>query len=61
MQVKPILFLLALLAVSACGTQTRKAIDSADSMSTDSVIVPGESYIPQRADYTFRSEVRTVN
>ena len=61
MQVKSILFLLALLAVSACGTQTRKAIDSADSMSTDSVIVPGESYIPQRADYTFRSEVRTVN
>ena len=61
MQVKPILFLLALLAVSSCGSKTRKAIDSADSMSTDSVIVPGESYIPHRADYTFRSEVRTVN
>ena len=60
MQVKLILFLLALLAISACGSKTRKAFDSVDSMSTDSVIVPDESYTPLRSDYTFRSEVRTI-
>ena len=61
MKVKLILFLLVLLAISACGGQTGKASDSADSLSTDSVIDPDESYIPRRSEYTFRSEVRTIN
>ena len=61
MKVKLILFLLPLLAISACGGQTGKASDSADSLSTDSVIDPDESYIPRRSEYTFRSEVRTIN
>ena len=61
MKVKLILFLLVLLAISACGGQTGKASDSADSLSTDSVIVSDESYIPRRSEYTFRSEVRTIN
>ena len=61
MKVKLILFLLVLLAISACGGKTGKASDSADSLSTDSVIVSDESYIPRRSEYTFRSEVRTIN
>ena len=60
MQVKLIPFLLALLAISACG-KTSKAIDATDSVSTDSAIVADGSYIPQRSDYSFRSEVRTIN
>ena len=55
------LFLGVLLTITACGSKTGKTIDSTDSMSTDSVIVPDESYTPLRSDYTFRSEVRTVN
>ena len=61
MKVKLILFLLALVAISACGGKTGKASDSADSLSTDSVIDSDESYIPRRSEYTFRSEVRTIN
>ena len=61
MKVKLILFLLALVAISACGGKTGKAMDSADSLSTDSVIDSDESYIPRRSEYTFRSEVRTIN
>ena len=55
------LFLGVLLTITACGSKTGKTIDSANSMSTESVIVPDESYTPLRSDYTFRSEVRTVN
>ena len=61
MQVKLILFLLALLAITACGSKTGKAIDSANSLTTDSVIATDEGYALQRSDYTFRSEVRTIN
>ena len=56
-----IAFLLALLTIAACGSNTGKTVNPADSLATDSVIVPDESYIPQRSDYTFRSEVRTIN
>ena len=56
-----IAFLLALLTITACGSKTGKTVNPADSLATDSVIVPDESYIPQRSDYTFRSEVRTIN
>lgn len=57
---KAILNLLVLLTVAACGSKTGKAIGFADSLATDSVIVPDDSYVPQRSDYTFRSEVRTI-
>ena len=56
-----IVFLLALLTITACGSKTGKTVNPADSLATDSVIVPDESYVPQRSDYTFRSEVRTIN
>ena len=56
-----IVFLLALLTIAACGSNTGKTVNPADSLATDSVIVPDESYVPQRSDYTFRSEVRTIN
>ena len=56
-----IAFLLALLTIVACGSNTGKTVNPADSLATDSVIVPDERYVPQRSDYTFRSEVRTIN
>ena len=56
-----ILFLLALLSFAACGNKTGKTISPSDSLATDSVVVPGESYVPQRSDYSFRTEVRTIN
>ena len=55
-----ILFLLVLLTITACGNKTSKAIDSADSLATDSVIVSDDIYVPARSDYTFRSDVRTI-
>ena len=57
MKAKIILFLTALMVISACGSKSPKATDSADS----TVIAPDESYTPQRSDYTLRSEVRTIN
>lgn len=61
MKVKQILLFMVLLAITACGSNTRKAIDATDSVSTDTVIASDESYTPRRSDYTFRSEVRTIN
>lgn len=55
-----ILFLLALLTLAACGNKT-KTINLEDSLLTDSVLVPDESYVPQRSDYSFHTEVRTIN
>ena len=55
-----ILFLLVLLTITACGNKTGKAIDSADSLATDSVIASDDIYVPARSDYTFRSDVRTI-
>ena len=57
MKAKIILFLTALMVISACGSKSPEATDSADS----TVIAPDESYTPQRSDYTLRSEVRTIN
>lgn len=56
-----ILFLLALLTLAACGNKTGKTINLEDSLLTDSVLVPDESYVPQRFDYSFHTEVRTIN
>lgn len=55
-----ILYFMALLTIAACGSKTGKATSPADSLATDSVVVKNESYVPQRSDYTFRSEVRTI-
>ena len=55
-----ILFLLVLLTITACGNKTGNAIDSADSLATDSVIASDDIYVPTRSDYTFRSDVRTI-
>ena len=59
---KAILFISMLLAIAACGSKTSKAIDATDSLVTDSVIVSddNDSYVPTRADFTFRSEVKTI-
>jgi uncharacterized protein YcfL len=46
---KLILFLLVLLTMTACGSKTGKAIDSADSLATDSVIVSDGSFVPTRS------------
>ncbi len=56
-----ILFMLALLTIAACGNKTGKTISPADSMVTDSIVVPDESYVPQRSDFSFHTEVRTIN
>lgn len=55
------MFLLVLQAIAACGSKTDKAVSPEDSLATDSVVVPDESYVQQRSDYTFRTEVRTIN
>jgi len=55
-----ILLLLVMLTITACGNKTGKTIDSADSLTTDSVMVSDDSFVPTRSDYSFRSEVRTI-
>ena len=45
----------------ACGSKTAKAESSADSALATSTIAPDENYVPQRSDYTFRTEVRAIN
>ena len=55
-----ILFFGGLLTITACGSKTGKIIDSADSLTTDSVIVSDDSFVPTRSGYTFRSEVWTI-
>ena len=54
------LLLGGLLTITACGSKTGKTIDSADSLTTDSVTVSDDSFVPTRSGYTFRSEVRTI-
>ena len=58
---KTLLFLLALLTLSACGHKTDKANGSVDSSSADAVAVADDGYVPQRSDYTFRTEVRATD
>ena len=56
---KLLFWALTALVIVACGSKTAKAESSADS--SVSVVEPDENYIPQRSDYTFRTEVRTIN
>jgi hypothetical protein len=45
--------------MAACGNKADKA-STADSLSADSVTTQSDDYMPQRSDYSFRSEVRTI-
>ena len=56
-----IIVIMMLLVMVACGSKTSKVINSADSTANDFDASSKENYVPQRSDYTFRSEVRTIN
>ena len=60
---RTILFLLVLfietIIWAACSSKTGQSVGYADLQTTHSVTAE-EKYIPQRSDYTFRSEVRTI-
>ncbi len=50
------------ITLSACGHKTGVSAGETDSAATDTIQAEAvETYLPQRADYTFRSEVRTIN
>ena len=59
---KKVLFwaLTALVTVS-CGSKSAKVGDSADSVTMTSDTALADGYVPQRSDYTFRTDVRTIN
>ena len=62
MNMKKLLFgALTALVIVACGSKTTKVENSADSVATTADVVLDENYIPKRSDYTFRTEVRTIN
>lgn len=62
MNMKKLLFgALTALVIVACGSKTTKVENSADSVATSADATPDENYVPQRSDYTFRTEVRTIN
>ena len=52
---------LIVMAISACGNKTGNTTNTSDSIPADSVTAQSDDYVPQRSDYTFRSEVRTIN
>lgn len=52
---------LTALVIVACGSKTAKAESSADSLTTNADVASDENYVPQRSDYTFRTEVRAIN
>ena len=58
---KLLLWALTALVIVACGSKTTKVENSADSVATTADVVLDENYIPKRSDYTFRTEVRTIN
>ena len=60
---KKMVYLLLALAVIACGNKTAGTMKDADSakMIDDTKAETNEDYTPQRADYSFRTEVRTIN
>ena len=60
---KKMVYLLLALAVIACGNKTAGTVTNADSakMIDDTKAETNEDYTPQRADYSFRTEVRTIN
>ena len=51
---------IAAITVVACGNKAGNAASTADSVSADSVTTQSDDYVPQRSDYSFRSEVRTI-
>ena len=52
---------LTALLIVACGSKTAKAGSSADSLTANADVASDENYVPQRSDYTFRTEVRAIN
>ena len=52
---------LVVMTMAACGNKTGNATNTADSIPADSVTAQSDDYVPQRSDYTFRSEVRTMD
>ena len=56
---------LLVLAVIACGNKTAESTKGADSMKSaksvsETIAKTDDGYMPQRTDYSFRSEVRTI-
>ena len=58
---KLLFWALTALVIVACGSKTAKAESSSDSLTANSDVAPDENYVPQRSDYTFRTEVRAIN
>lgn len=56
---KKIAFLVLTLAIIACGKQTTGIV--ANAVVNNSVAETDKDKVPQRSDYTFRTEVRTTN
>ena len=57
-----IVYFLLVLAVIACGNKTTGKVNAADSAKENdkTVAEADDDYVPQRSDYSFRSEVRTI-
>ena len=57
-----IVYFLLVLAVIACGNKTTGKVNAADSAkeNDNTVAEADDDYVPQRSDYSFRSEVRTI-
>lgn len=52
---------LAALVFVGCGSKSGHTDSTSDSVATDSVALQDESYVPNRSDYTFRSEVQAID
>ena len=59
---KKTVFLFLVLAVIACGNKTAGTVKDANSAKVidETIAEANDDYVPQRSDYTFRSEVRTL-
>lgn len=59
---KKTVFLFLALAVIACGNKTAGTVKDANSAKVidETIAEANDDYVPQRSDYTFRSEVRTL-
>ena len=59
---KKTFFLFLALAVIACGNKTAETAKDANSEKVidETIAEANDDYVPQRSDYTFRSEVRTL-
>ena len=58
---KLLFWALTALVIVACGSKTAKTETSVDSLTANSDSVPDENYVPQRSDYSFRTDVRAIN